>query len=215
TEDDITVLRDAVTQLQRVDVVVVTKSPATELHATALGEVPAHPLALIQGGRHHVHLENVGPAVVIKIGDIDAHSSETRMLEPGAGPVGERPISVVDVEDVVGGDVVGNVDVGPAVAVHVGDHVADAVPWRRVRDSGIHVVAVQQVGQILPFGRFRPGDRDVDVQVPVVVDVHHGGAGGPSVRLDARAFRDVFEPHVPFVQIQAARDHVAGEEQVL
>ena len=50
--------------------------------------------------------------------------------------------------------------------------------------------------------------------MPVVINVHHGRAGGPSVRPHARRLRDVFEPHVAFVQVQAARDHVAGKENV-
>src|SRR5216110_241085 len=66
-----TVLGDAVAQLQRVDIVVVAKSPATQVHATAMGEKPAHPLLAVQRGRHHVHLQDVGPAVVVEIGDID------------------------------------------------------------------------------------------------------------------------------------------------
>src|SRR5438132_12027213 len=56
TEDDIPVLGDAVAQLQRVDVVIVAKSPATQLDATAVGEVPANTLALLPAGGHHVHL---------------------------------------------------------------------------------------------------------------------------------------------------------------
>src|SRR5207249_9359378 len=120
-EDDITGLRDAVTQLQRVDVVIVAKSPATQLYLTAVGEVPAHALALGQGGRHHVHLQNVGPAVVIEIGDVHAHAREARVLEPRTSPVGERSISVVDVEDIIGGDVVGDVEIGPPVPVQVGN----------------------------------------------------------------------------------------------
>ena len=55
-EDDVTVLRDAVAQLQGVDVVRVAKPSATQIAATAIGEIPAHPLLSVQGGGHHVHL---------------------------------------------------------------------------------------------------------------------------------------------------------------
>src|SRR2546430_11433593 len=44
-----------------------------QLHATAVGEVPAHPFAPGQVRRHHVHLSNVGPAVVVEVGDVDPH----------------------------------------------------------------------------------------------------------------------------------------------
>src|SRR2546422_4969064 len=42
--------------------------------------------------RSHVHLQNVGPAVVVEIGDINAHARKTRMLEPRAGSIGKRAI---------------------------------------------------------------------------------------------------------------------------
>jgi hypothetical protein len=43
------------------------------------------------------------------------------VLEPTGGFVRERPITVVDVKDVVGHAVVGDVDVGPPISIHVGD----------------------------------------------------------------------------------------------
>src|SRR5207244_13403889 len=101
---------------------------AAEVHATASRETPAHPLAALHGGRHHVRLHNVGPAVVIEISDIDTHARKARMLEPRAGLIGERAIAVVDVEDIIGCDVVGDVEVGPPISVHVGHHHAESVP---------------------------------------------------------------------------------------
>src|SRR5439155_23205295 len=93
TEYNVPTLRHAVAQLQRVDVVNVAKPSAAQVHATAMREIPAHPLASLQGGRHHVHLHNVGPAVVIEISDIDTHARKARMLEPRAGLIGERAIA--------------------------------------------------------------------------------------------------------------------------
>src|SRR5205809_2391392 len=92
-----------------------------QLHATAVGEVPAHPFASGQARRHHVHLNNVGPAVVVEVGDVDPHPREAGVLEPSRGLVGERAIAVVDVEDIVGRDVVRDVDVGSPIPVEVGD----------------------------------------------------------------------------------------------
>src|SRR3989454_12375959 len=48
TKDDVPVLRDAVAQLQRIDVVIVAKPSAAQVHATAIREIPAHPLASLQ-----------------------------------------------------------------------------------------------------------------------------------------------------------------------
>ena len=153
TEHDSTVVGDAVAHLQRVDVVVVAKSPVTQFHPTALGEVAAHPLASVQGGRHHVHLQNVGPAVVVEIGDINAHTRKTRVLEPRAGPIGKRSIAVVDVEDVIGCDVVGDVEVGPPVPVQVGHRHAESIPelpqyprfLRYIGECPVAVVAIELV----------------------------------------------------------------------
>ena len=127
-KDDVAVWRDAVAQLQRVDVVRVAKPPATEIEAAAIGEIPAHAFLSFQGGRQHVHLQNVRPAVVIEVGDIDAHARKTGMLEPRTGLIGKRPIPVVDVEDIIGCDVVGDIDVGPAVTVHVCDDDPESIP---------------------------------------------------------------------------------------
>ena len=294
-EDHVPVRRDAVAQLQRVDVVRVAKPPATEIEATAIGEIPAHAFLPLERGREHVHLEDVGPAVVIEVGDIDAHARKARVLEPGTGLVGERSVPVIDVEDIVGCDVVGDVDIGPAVVVHVRHHhpesvsdllqdprlpgyiregpiavvaielvvafraaaldaervrvrhatgkvlggiveqkeveaaipvvieehgvggetrIGDAVACRGLGERAVAVIDEQQVGPVLSFGALGPGDGDVDVQIPVVIDVHHGGAGGPPVRGDPRRLRDVFEPHAARVPVQPARDHVAAEENV-
>src|SRR6266849_1809798 len=65
--------------------------------------------------------------------------------------------------------------------------------------------------------RLRPGrsrHRDINVEVAVVVDVDHGDTGRPTVGLDARGLRDVLEPHVALVPVEAARDLIAGEENV-
>src|SRR5207247_2492088 len=51
-------------------------------------------------------------------------------------------------------------------------------------------------------------------QIAVVVDIHHRHTTGPSVGADSCLLGDVLEPHVSFVQVQAARDHVAGKEDV-
>src|SRR5437764_15028754 len=47
-----------------------------------------------------------------------------------------------------------------------------------------------------------------------MVDVDHGDAGRPAMRLDARRLRDVLEPHVALVQVQTTGDLVAREKHV-
>ena len=119
--------RDSVAQLQRVGVVVIEKATAPQLDAAAVGEIAAHALALLQARRQHVHLRDVGPAVVVEVGDIDAHAGEARMLERRRPFVGERAVAVVDVQRVIGRHVVRDVDVGPPVAIHIGHYHAEPV----------------------------------------------------------------------------------------
>src|SRR5206468_11066917 len=69
------------------------------------------------------------------------------------GLVGKRSVPVVDVEDIIGCDVVGDVDIGPAVAVHVRHHhpesVSDLLQDPRlpgyIREGPIAVVAIELV----------------------------------------------------------------------
>ena len=153
TEDDVAVGRESIIQLQRVDVVVVAKPSAAQLHLAFVRDEAAHPLACAQRGRHHVDLEDVGPAVVVEIGDIDAHAGEARVLEPGSCLVGERSVPVVDVQDVVGCDVVGDIDVGPSIPVDVGHDHPESIPdlpqnpclARYVREGPIAVVSIEFV----------------------------------------------------------------------
>src|SRR6266436_9130329 len=65
--------------------------------------------------------------------------------------------------------------------------VGDSVPRCLFGESPVLVVDEEE---ICPLLRLRPlvaGQRDIDVQVPVVVDVHHRSASGPSAGADARS----------------------------
>ena len=281
--------------MKGVDVVVIAKSAATQLHSLVVREESAHPFPATQGRGHHVHLEDVGPSVVVEIRGTDAHARKARVPEPLRGPVGERAIPVVDIEDIVRGDVVRDIDVGPAIPIDVRyddaepiadvpqdprflrdirerpvaiiaielvvaarglsararrmhrdlasreilgrvveqkqvqvtvpvvieedrvgrkSRVRDAVSRRLLGEGAIAVIDEQQVGPLRRLGPFGSGHGDVDVHVSVVVDVDHGRPGGPAMRGDARVRRDILEPHAALVQIEAARDHVAGQKDV-
>ncbi len=79
----------------------------------------------------HVAGVDIGPAVVVDVGDIHAHREVAgdgqRVLEHLA----ECPIAVVEVEVVALEEVVGDVDVRPAVAIHVRDGDPQSKPDRR------------------------------------------------------------------------------------
>src|SRR5439155_21797401 len=138
---------------QGVDVVVVAKTLSGELRESTIRHMAAHPFASAQSFRHHVRLQNVWPAVIVEIGDIDAHAGKTRMLEPLAGFIRKRSIPVVDIKDVVGRDVVRDVDVGPPVSIDVADDDAESVPELSqyppfpgdIRECAVTVVAVELI----------------------------------------------------------------------
>src|SRR5262249_11017236 len=92
--------------------------------------------------------------------------------------------------------------------------VSDTVFRGGFREGSIAVVDEQLVRALFRLGALAAGHGDVDVEVPVAVYVGHRSSGRPRARLDAGSLGDVVEPHVPFVQVQAARDHVAGEKDV-
>ena len=91
-----------------------------------------------------------------------------------------------------------------------------AIPYcaARFREGSIPVVDEEQIRARLRRGPRRSRHGDVDVEVAVAVDVDHRDAGGPPIGPDPRARGHVLEPHVALVEVQATRDHVAGEVQV-
>ena len=129
-EDHVAVLRGAVVKLQHVDAVIAEESPASQFLVAGVGGVPAHSLSLAQVVWLHVHLRDVGPAVVVEIRDIDTHAREARVLQPLGALVRERSVAVVHVHDVVGRDVVRYIDVWQAIAVQISDSDARGRSWR-------------------------------------------------------------------------------------
>src|SRR6266852_2839687 len=94
------------------------------------------------------------------------------------------------------------------------DGIGDSVARRLFGESPVLVVYEEEICPLLRLRPLGAGHGDIDVQVPVVVDVHHRSASGPSAGADARSLGDVLELEVPFVPVQATRDHVSGKEDV-
>ena len=92
--------------------------------------------------------------------------------------------------------------------------VGDAISSSRLGEGAVLVVDEEEVGAVFRLRPLWTGDGDIDVEVAVVVDVHHGGASCPALGRNAGFLGDVLEVHSAFVQVQAARHHVAGEEDV-
>src|SRR5258706_13060349 len=153
------------------------------------------------------HLNNVGPAVVVEVGDVDPHPREAGVLEPARGLVGERTIAVVDVEDIVGRYVVRDVDVGSPIPVEVGDGHAESITELSqdagllgyVRERSVAVVPVELIvtaGASAPEtsgveGRFRARkilgrgieQKQGEASIPVVIQ--KDGVGGEADAGDA------------------------------
>jgi hypothetical protein len=74
----------------------------------------------------HVADEQVGAAVVVHVGGVDAHREPARVPGRAAQRLGERAVAPVEVQEVVLLEVVGDVQVGAAVHVDVARHHAEA-----------------------------------------------------------------------------------------
>ena len=68
------------------------------------------------------------------------------MLQRLAGCVGESSVAIVDVDDIVGNAVVGDVDVGPAIPIQIGDDDAESIA--RIAENAR---GARHVGELLRF----------------------------------------------------------------
>ena len=92
--------------------------------------------------------------------------------------------------------------------------VRDMVLRRGLGEGAVAIVDEQQVLALRGRRPRRPRHRDVDIEIPVVVDIDHTDAACPPACRDPRRLGDVCEPHVALVQVEATRNHVAREEDV-
>src|SRR2546430_8094399 len=75
--------------------------------------------------RQHVRHVDVRPAVVVDVRDIEAHGRQADVRHFLLEPLGERAVAVVEVEIVALGEVIRDVNVGPAVAVRSEEHTSE------------------------------------------------------------------------------------------
>ena len=132
----------------------------------------------------HVGSEKIGIPVVIDIGHIDTHGRHTDMPHAVFQLVLKGPVALVDVEIVSFIRVVGDIDIGPAVAVDVGDHCAQPEADQRAMDAGFLrdfsemtvVVAIKVVAAA--FENWFDGPCRVDEVAPVgiIEGIHRNGA---------------------------------------
>ena len=156
--------------------------------------------------RQHVRHIDVGPAVVVHVRDVQSHRRQTDIRHLLLEPLGEGAVALIDVEIVALEEVVGDVDVGPAVAVQVAhadpETQTDLAPVDA--GGGAHVHEMPAVVAIQPIAAERVADgarvfqiearnragrvvdhEQVEITVAVVVEEHglRGVAGiGHAVR---------------------------------
>ena len=145
----------------------------------------------------HVEDHQVRPAVVVEVRGVHAHRGVARVSHRGGDRLGERPVAVVVVEKVVFLKVIGDVQVGTAVAVQVARDHAETVPRGAALEAGVvahvdkmaPVVPVETVarsraarrrlraGAGCPLGVGRMGQQ-VHIEVAVAVVIEEQGLGG-------------------------------------
>lgn len=74
----------------------------------------------------HVADEVILEAVVVDVGEIDAHGEAGGVLDHIGGDEGEGAIAVVVIEGIGGPEVVGDVEVEPLVVIDIGEDAGEA-----------------------------------------------------------------------------------------
>jgi hypothetical protein len=119
--------------------------------------------------RHHVGGVHVGPAVVVHVGDVHAHGEVARHGHGRVEHVTERPVLLVEVQVVPLVEVVGHVNVGPPVAIHVGHADTEAEGDLRTPDAGL----ARDIGEVVAVVAI---EVVAAVRVPLIARVAHAEA---------------------------------------
>ena len=186
----------------------------------------------------HVH---VGPAIAIQVGDGHAetvslgqdaglarHVAERAVAVVAVQPIGARRLPVADLGSdpvsVVGLErILKDVKIEKSIPVVVEEHgvgvvagIGDAESPCLFYEPGRAVLVRTLVDeqQVAALRRNGAAHREIEIRQPVLIDIHHGDAADPHVGADTRGLGDVLETEMPPVQVQAARDHVAGEVDI-
>ncbi len=154
--------------------------------------------------RQHVEHHDVRSAVIVDVGGIDAHGGAARMTHRRLEGLGERAVTVVDVDEVTLVEIVGDEQIGTAVEVQVAGHDAKAVSVDTAEHTGrladIHEPVAFVAEQAVARPRMADGAlrvengaallvrgvvEQVHVQIAVSVVVEEGGLGRISLVLES------------------------------
>jgi len=168
------------------------------------GKGSFQPLVVI---RHHIRCKDLRESVIVDIGHIRAHGSQADMTDAIFQVVFEGAVVLVDIEIIPFEEIVGDIDIGPAVAIDIANHHTESEADEAAMDAGffghfgkmaVAVVAEEVVAAAFERVGDRPGRclqvafigiiQGVDgnravvdeeaVQVAVAVIIEEGGLGG-------------------------------------
>ena len=97
----------------------------------------------------HIQRHDIGPAVVVYVGDIRPHGRIGRMRQHIARGFDERPVPAIHVQIIVLDIVVGNIQIGPAVPVHVARNGAKP-ETQRIPDNARRFARVRKAPAVVP-----------------------------------------------------------------
>ncbi len=177
-------------------------------------------------GGQHVGDVDVQPPVVVHVGHVQPHRGEADGGHLPLERLGEGPVPIVEIEVVALEEVVGDVDVGPPVAVHVSHRhpqpERDLAPvdprfvahvHEPVAEIAIELVAAPLVPLVTDVPQAEAGHRpgrvvdQIEVQVPVAIVVEERRVGRVSLVREAVGLRPLLEHGDPvgiesLVQVQ-------------
>ena len=109
----------------------------------------------------HIDDGDIGPAVVVEVGRIRAHREAARMPRRLRDRLRERAVAVVEIQEIVFREIVGDVDVGTTVEIHVADDDPQSKTFHTAVDmrGGADVYEVAVVIAIEPVTGLRVANR--------------------------------------------------------
>ena len=171
--------------------------------------------------RQHVERDDVGLSIVVEVGGVDTHREPAGVTSCFGDRLGESAVAVIDVEVVVALEIVGDVEIGAAVAVEVAGDDAEPVTVDAVVQAG----GVGHIGEVIPVVAEQPvaGARpaipglralfdaalgmrgvveQVHVEVAVTIVIEEQRLGGVTDVLEAVLFGAIGERSVAVVDVE-------------
>ena len=175
----------------------------------------------LAGGGGHVGEQKVEVAVVVNVSEVGAHGGVWRVRDDGVGDVGKGAVAVVAVEVVGAGEVVGDEEIGPEVAIEV--YPGGGVAEGRAGDAGFFgdfgeapaaEVAEQAIRAAGRLGAVEQVGEDEDIEPAVAVVVGEGSDDAAVYSGEATRFCLFLEGAVALVDVEEIGGGVAADVEI-